>query len=112
MNVPLQGPVFLLGAGFNADARRQLQCAPYDRSSPLPDDDYPLVNQLAEICFGLPEPPTDRSIEDLFLRAEQEQDLRPIEMLVDHLAMADMNVACQLALLDHRDSYSRFFSSS
>ena len=87
--------VFLLGAGFDADAI-------YKEDDPR----YPLVADTARLCFDLYRPPSDKSVEDLFSEAE---DYRPMEKLADRLMEADHYQAFQLAKSEAPNPYREFF---
>ncbi len=116
MNVPDNSSriTVLLGAGFNADAkaqvgpvfghsiyigRHEIQCG------------YPLASDLARVCFGIDQPPTGRSIEDLFYGAQQSGDLEPMRRLADVLMKADYYLPERLipALGAPQNPYSSFF---
>lgn len=75
-------PLFLLGAGFNADAAGEAGSL-YGNSIYVSryvlDCSYPLVAATARLCFGLDEPPADRSIEELFRDALERRDYGPLE---------------------------------
>jgi hypothetical protein len=105
-------PIFLLGAGFNADAkgqagpiygesmyigRHEIQCS------------YPLVGELASVCFGLSAPPSDRSIEELFQESIDARNLEPVKRLLDTLSKADYHIAEQLSCPGASNCYSAFF---
>lgn len=96
-------PIFLLGAGFNADAKAE--------SGAIDGIAYPLAGDLAHLCFGLCSLPLEQSIEDLFNDAQEHNDPEPIRRLSDCLMKADYD------LLEHllsyfgakRNCYYRFF---
>lgn len=50
---------------------------------------YPLVRDLAPVCFGISEVPRGTSIEQLFQRAIDAGDTTPVEKLIDELMKAD-----------------------
>lgn len=108
-------PLFLLGAGFNADAkaevgpvwgqsiyvgRHEIACS------------YPLVGDLAHLCFGLAGPPGNESIEELFQRAWESRDFEPIQRLTHALMKADYFLAEGLIPMFGAtpNSYSTFFA--
>jgi len=80
--------VFLLGAGFNADASAEAQY-PSGHS-------YPSAIALAKICFGLEALPAGSSIEDLFANALQARRPEPLRALCKVLMEADHHVALHL----------------
>jgi len=98
--------IFLLGAGFNADAGPEI-CAEDGQWC------YPLVGDLLRICFELDVPPAGQSIEDLFQAAQEDRNSQPVERLVDCLMKADHRLGSSLR--DERDlrcrnsCYWRFF---
>jgi hypothetical protein len=98
--------LFLLGAGFNVDVGR-LE-TPY-RTECF----YPLVSDVARICFGIdfPSIPTGQSIEDLFLAARHQHDDGPMKRLTDRLMEADNYLAWRLAAPGELNSYQAFFES-
>jgi len=57
--------LFLIGAGFNVDAARE-SCPVYGNSMYVGryqmDCGYPLVSDVARLCFGLAQVPTGKSI--------------------------------------------------
>lgn len=81
-------PLFLLGAGFNADAK--------SASGAIDGVSYPLATDLAGICFGLSSLPQGRSIEDLFQEAQDANDGEPMRRLTDALEEADYNLVERL----------------
>jgi hypothetical protein len=98
--------LFLIGAGFNVDAGR---CqTPYGAECW-----YPLVNDVARLCFDL-EPsniPADRSIEDLFLEAHERNDRGPMKRLTDKLMEADYYLASKLASPGESSCHREFFEA-
>jgi hypothetical protein len=91
--------VFLVGAGFNADATRAAgnanNCA------------YPLVSKLAELCFGLTAPPPSKSIEELFQAAIEQRNRDPVQRLIETLMEADHYTGGALARVAG-NAYARF----
>ncbi|MGA2481538.1 MAG: hypothetical protein ABSF92_00290 [Candidatus Acidiferrales bacterium] len=104
--------LFLLGAGFNIDATREAGPV-YGNSINVGlyriDCGYPLVADVLKLCFRLDQPPTGKSIEDLFSEASQAGNYEPMEKLVDRLMEADYRIAQKLALPESSNSYQRFF---
>lgn len=80
MNLDKQ-PVFLLGAGFNVDANAE--------SGAANGAAYPLVPDLAQICFGLSCLPAGKSVEDLLHEAEQCDNSEPMRHFANLLMAAD-----------------------
>ena len=60
----MSAPLFIIGAGFNVDANAEAGEVPVSSA-------YPLVGQLAEICFGLMGPPFGKSVEQLRSRTSR-----------------------------------------
>lgn len=58
---------------------------------------YPLVCDVARLCFAVDRPPANKSIEVLFSEALERHDYTPVEKLADRLMDADHYVAAQLA---------------
>jgi len=101
--------LFLLGAGFNIDANQE--AGPIINSyygSAIPCG-YPLVSAVLKLSFGLDEVPEGKSVEDLFARALEVRDFKPMETLVDRLMEADYDIAWKLSTNGSRNSYQRFF---
>jgi hypothetical protein len=98
--------LFLIGAGFNVDAGRY----------PSPEGTkggYPLMPDVARLCFGL-EPdqiPAGKSIEDLFADALVRSDYKPLEKLSDRLMECDWKLAWPLATHDKSNHYQEFFDT-
>jgi len=106
-------PVFLLGAGFNYDAKQaagkiighsaygayEMKCR------------YPLVTDLLGPCFGKDNLREGETIEELFAAAIQERNYKPLEALSDALMHADSYIARQLSSADANpdNCYARFF---
>lgn len=106
--------VFLLGAGFNADAKPQVGPV-YGESIYIGTHEiqcaYPLLGDLAQLCFDLPSPPADRSIEELFHESLEAHQFEPLRRLAHALMKADYYLASRLlptsGVPPH--CYSRFF---
>jgi hypothetical protein len=92
-------PLFLLGAGFNIDANAEFGA--------IDGAAYPLVADLAGICFDLSRLPERKSIEDLFHEAEQRGDSEPMRRFANRLMRADNHLVQRL--LPTKNCYSRFF---
>lgn len=110
----MASPVFILGAGANADARGEAG-AIRGRSYYIGDHEiqcsYPLVSDLLEQCFGLKALPPDTSVEDLFHRADLERDRGPMKRLADALMKADYYIPnAILARERSSSSYACFFN--
>ena len=107
-------PAFLLGAGFNADAKVQVGPV-YGESIYIGKHEiqcaYPLLGDLAQLCFGLPSPPADKSIEELFHESLETQQFEPLSLLAHALMKADYYLAPRLLPTPGVPShcYSRFF---
>lgn len=72
--------LFILGAGFNFDARANVSGTMYS---------YPLLQDLVQKCFQMSAPPTDKSIEQLFQEALESRNNEPFQHLSDLLMEAD-----------------------
>ncbi|MHB8655172.1 MAG: SIR2 family protein [Terriglobia bacterium] len=106
--------LFLIGAGFNSDAKREV--GPVFGNSIHAghykiDCGYPLLADVAHLCFGLDKVPTDKSIEDLFGEALERKDYEPLKKLSDRLMEADFRLAAHLAFPDKSSCYSEFFKT-
>src|SRR5438552_3915936 len=98
--------VFLLGAGFSADAASVA-------GNPHLDDrrvTYPLVSDLIEPCFGLDSIPPGQAIEQMFQASIDSGDRQPVEQLYDLVMEADYYIAQRLRPDgSHADNvYARF----
>lgn len=84
--------VFLLGAGFGADASSAA-------GNPRLGDrcvTYPLVSDLVEPCFGLDSIPPGQAIEQMFQAAIDSGNRQPVERLYDLVMEADYYIAQRL----------------
>ncbi len=97
---------FLIGAGFNADAGRIR--TPYDA-----DCSYPLVSDVARLCFGLDSVsiPNGKSVENLFADAHENHDDAPMKRLTDKVMEADYYLGSTLAASEESNCYRRFFEA-
>lgn len=98
MQSAVDSPVFLLGAGFNRDARAQIGAIKghsfYGGAYEI-DCDYPLVSDLAQLCFDRPLNEGE-SIEVMFATALRERDFEPLRRLYDSLMKAEYYIAPKL----------------
>jgi hypothetical protein len=105
--------LFLLGAGFDIDARREarpiLGNSMYGQYEI--DCGYPLIADVLKLCFGLDEVPAGKSVENLFAEAEDAGNYKPMEVLVDQLMEADYRIAQKLATSTSPNSYREFFKT-
>lgn len=76
----MKTPVFLLGAGFNADVSIEISSIEHR---------YPLTADLAKKCFSICSLPENKSIEDLFYEAVLQNNFTPIKTLYELLMEAD-----------------------
>lgn len=81
-------PLFILGAGFGKDVKAIVEDDSYKG--------YPLVPELADICFGGKQPQKDGSIEAQFQEALESGNNRPMELLSDWLMECDYFLAPKL----------------
>jgi len=93
----MNNPVFILGAGFNRDAKRNVG-APIGHS--IYGDyeiqcDYPLVGDLARLCFGR-DLAASESIEELLALSIRERNFEPLRRVYDALMEADYRIAPRL----------------
>ncbi|HKW88745.1 MAG TPA: hypothetical protein VJN21_08310 [Candidatus Acidoferrales bacterium] len=101
--------LFLFGAGFNINANQEAGSiinSYYGSAIPC---GYPLVSAILKLSFGLDKAPEGKSVEDLFARALEVRDFKPMEALVDRLMEADYYVAWKLSTNGSRNSYQKFF---
>jgi SIR2-like domain len=96
--------LFLIGAGFNIDAGSH-------RTSWGHEFRYPLINDVARLCFDLElsNIPHGRSIEDLFADAQDASNSEPMRRLTDILMDADHYIAGSLAQSGGSTCYSQLF---
>jgi hypothetical protein len=94
--------LLLIGAGFNVDAAREVG---------LIDCGYPLVANVACLCFGLDQAPTNRSIEELFSEAAETGNHDPLRRLSERLMEADCRLAYSLSSSDAANCYRDFFQA-
>ena len=96
--------LFLIGAGFNIDAGSH-------RTSRGHEFRYPLINDVARLCFDLEfsKIPHGKSIEDLFADAQEDSNSEPMKRLANVLMDADHYVAGSLAQLGGSTCYSELF---
>lgn len=103
--------LFLLGAGFNADAKSETGIALgnscYHGTYSI-DCGYPLIAETARLCFDLAEAPQDKSIEDLFAEALERHNFKPMDNLSEQLMEADYRLATRLCTAG-RNCYKDFF---
>lgn len=96
--------LFLIGAGFNIDAGSHTL-------SNGQECRYPLINDVARICFDMEvsQIPCGKSIEDLFGEAQANGESRPMKRLTEILMDADHYLAGALAGPTQTNCYSEFF---
>jgi hypothetical protein len=105
-------PLFLIGAGFNADAADLVGAITNWRGERIPiNARYPLVSDLWNICFDRQSPPADESIEERFAAAMANRDHGPLDRLCDKVMEADFYLAHRLsdAAITVRNPYAAFF---
>ena len=105
-------PLFLVGAGFNADASHEAGTISGNSiciGTHKIDCGYPLVSDAARLCFGLAEVPKDKSIEDLFSESLERGDDSPVQNLAYLLMKADYYLAFRLASAEAPNCYKDFF---
>lgn len=105
--------LFLLGAGFNADAKSEagtIHGNSINHGLYTIDCGYPLIAETARLCFGLSQIPQGKSIEDLFAEASARHDFTPLERLSDRLMEADYRLATRLSV-SGQNCYQDFFDN-
>ena len=107
-------PIFILGAGFNADAAGEaghlFAESLYDGSYRI-DCGYPLVDDMLRLCFGQDRIPPGNSIENLFSDAQEHGDYGPLARLADRLRYADYRIAQELSSDKRLNCYRKFFQA-
>jgi hypothetical protein len=105
---PVSLPLFLLGAGFNADAAGEVASFGDAHGA-----QYPLVGDLWRICFDEATPASTASIEDRFAVELSRRNYEPIKQLCHTLMHADYYLAATLSDRDTGapNSYSAFFEA-
>ncbi len=108
-NTTTDGPlVFLLGAGFSIDAASEAG-DPMALSSEQPAR-YPLAHELLNICFGMDDLPSGKSIEDLFQDCIDKGERHPLDTLYKTLMEADYCITpCLKRGGTHEDNAYRKF---
>lgn len=101
--------VFLLGAGFNADAARLVR----ESVNTGLDSDcyYPLVSDTLRLSFGLDHLPPGTSVEDLFAEKLASGDFTPMKNLAEALMKSDYYIADPLSRSSTKTCYHEFFDS-
>lgn len=108
-------PLFLLGAGFNKDAKEEagkiIGHSIYNDNYEI-ECEYPLVEELYKICFPNEGVNSSVSIEDLFDDAIKRRDFKPLCHLYDMIMKADYYLIPKLCS-DQPDTncYSKFFKN-
>lgn len=104
--------LFLIGAGFNADAAAEVGSVYgnsfYDGRF-LMNCAYPLVADVAHLCFELDQVPANKSIEQLFDDALAQRDYGPLKKLSYRLMEADYHLATRLSSSENSNCYREFF---
>ena len=91
--------LFLIGAGFNADAAAEVGPVfgnSFDGRFPM-NCAYPLVADVAHLCFELDQVPANKSTEQLFDGALAQRDYGPLKKLSYRLMKADYYLATRLS---------------
>jgi hypothetical protein len=100
----MKNPLFLLGAGFNKDAKQVAGEYKIEYK-------YPLLDDLVKICFKKESLDNGKSIEECFATALQEKNYEPVRLLCDYIMRADDYLLPKL--LPYGDNpencYTRFF---
>ena len=96
-------PTFILGAGFNADAQAEAGLCGLENG-------YPLIGEMARLCFGRSDVPNGQSIENLFDEALRSGKYKPVKELAACLRYADHYIARNLAT-QQTNLYRSFFEA-
>ena len=106
--------LFLLGAGFDADAAGEAGPI-YGNSiyvgSYRIDCSYPTLADVAGLCFGLDNVLVDKSIEEMFADAIEQGNYDPLRKLYERIMEADFRLAWRLSSPEHPSCYREFFES-
>lgn len=106
-------PVFLIGAGFNADATAE--AGPiyghsiYIGKHQIPCR-YPVLADLPRICFGSSSLGPNESVEHLLAEAQDRGQREPVERLAREIMRADYYLVPELAREGSQNCYARFFN--
>src|SRR3989304_5368386 len=106
-------PLFLLGAGFNKDAKKEAGIivghSIYKGDYEI-ECGYPLIDELYQICFHDMKRNSSISIEYLFADAIKKGEFKPLQRLYNTIMEADYYIINKL-LQDKPDTncYSKFF---
>ena len=96
--------VFLVGAGFNADAVGHIDALKETVR-------YPLGTDLASVAFGVKAIPEGLSIEEMFQREIDQGNSGPIEKMCQAILKADYYVTeAILSASNKQSAYSQFFA--
>lgn len=101
----MSSTLFLLGAGFSKDAKKEAG------KIEGVDSDYPLVHELYKMCFPDKDTDSSESIEELFDAEIKQNNYEPLKKLYDTIMKADYYLANKL-LLDNKcnnNCYKKFF---
>jgi hypothetical protein len=110
--INMSKPLFLLGAGFNYDAKKvagtiageSFYCGKYHI-----DCGYPLLSDLYKICFPGKENDLSRSIEELFDESIKKRNYEPVRHLYDKIMEADYYLITRLNQTPS-NCYTTFFN--
>ena len=84
----MDNPLFLLGAGFNKDAKKEANIRDNNIG-------YPLATGLEKICFPAENNSSD-SVEIMFQNSINKNDYEPIKKLCDSIMELDNNIISKL----------------
>lgn len=105
--------VFLIGAGFNADATAEAGPI-YGHSIDIGRHQiqyrYPLLADLPRICFERESLAPDESVEHLLAEAQDSGEKEPFERLAREIMRADYYLVPELTREDSHNCYARFFN--
>jgi hypothetical protein len=99
-------PLFLFGAGFNADASKEAGSGEKYRNKVA----YPLAADIVSSCADLVSSSDGESPEQMFARALKHSPV-PLENLAERLYNADHCVALELASGERPNCYQKFFDT-
>jgi len=102
----MSSTLFLLGAGFNKDAKKEAG------KIEVVDCGYPLVHELYKICFPEKGISSSVSIEELFDTEIKRNNYEPLRKLYDTIMKADYHLANKLLLNKEcsKNCYNKFFN--
>jgi hypothetical protein len=109
----MENTLFLLGAGFNRDAGREVGLVTLHsmHGKYQKKFEYPLASDLLEICFGKEAMKKGMPVEEFFAKALEEKNYEPLKRLCDTLMECDYRLIPKLlpAISNQANCYVKFF---